>query len=143
MAAKFADPNAVLIYFAGNRLQGYADGEFLTYERMSPGFNDVVGTDGEVARSKTNDFRVKIVVKLLQTSASNLVLSTIHNNDLNSPNGAGVATMLIQDLQGFTYLQGPQAWIVQFPNGSWDRSAKSREWEFRMAQPLIYVEGGD
>lgn len=142
MAAKFYDPNAILIYFAGNRLQGFANGEFLTYERISPGFNDEVGTDGEVARSKSNDTRVKLTLKLLQTAASNLVLSGVHNTDLQAFNGAGVGTFLVQDLQGFTYLSASQSWIVKYPSGSMDRTAKPREWEFRLLA-TTYVEGGN
>ena len=142
MAAKFYDPNAILIYFAGNRIQGFADGEFLNYDRMSPGFQDVVGTDGEVARSKSNDTRIKVMIKLMQTAASNLVLSSVHNTDLNAPNGAGVGTLLIQDLQGFTYVSCAQAWIVKYPTGSNERTAKPREWELHgIAQ--TYVEGGN
>lgn len=144
MATKFSDPNAILIYFAGIRIQGFADGEFLSYSRMSPGFGDVVGTDGEVARSKSNDFRVKVMVKLLQTSASNLALSAVHNTDLNAPLGAGVGTFLIQDLQGFTYISAAKSWIVKYPDGSMDRTAKSREWEFRLdCNGGTYVDGGN
>ncbi len=131
--AKFYDPDEVLVYFGGALIQGFADGEYVTAEQMSPGFDSVVGTDGEVARSKSNDRRVKVTIKLLQTSASNAVLSAMHKADLNTPNGAGVATFSMQDLQGQTFINGAQAWISKFPDNSMDRTAKSREWEIVIA----------
>lgn len=142
MATKFFDPEQVVCYFAGARIQGWADGEMISYSRDTDGFQDVIGTDGEVARSKSNDKRSKVVLKLLQTSSSNLFLSGVHNTDLNAPNGAGVGSFLMQDLQGNTVVQGAQAWIVKFPEGSMDRTAKSREWTIRIAE-TNQVEGGN
>jgi hypothetical protein len=140
--AKFYDPDEVVIYFNGVLIQGFADGSFIEVEQMSPAFASVVGTDGEVARSKSNDRRVKVTVKLLQTSSSNAALSAIHLNDLNAPNGAGVGTFLMQDLQGGTIAKGDQAWINLIPKGEMDRTAKSREWEFEIANG-VRVEGGN
>lgn len=141
MATKFYDADQVVIYFGGKRIQGFADGEFITVEQVSAGFDDVVGTDGEVARSKSNDRRVKVVVKLLQTSASNDDLTTIHAADLDAPNGEGVGTFLMQDLQGTTIVHGDSSWITKFPDASNDRTSKSREWEFRIARADRIVGG--
>ncbi len=136
------DPDSVVIYFGGNRLTGFADGEFITYEPMSPAFTDVVGTDGEVTRSKSLDTRVKVVVKLMQSSGSNLTLSTALNNDYNTPNGAGVTTFQMQDLSGNTIVSGPASWVASYPAGSYDRTPKSREWEIHIANASI-TEGGN
>lgn len=133
---KVYDPDQVLIYFGGAIIQGFADGEFITVEQMTEGFQEVIGTDGEVARSKTNDHRVKIVLKLMQTSSSNAFLSALHNVDLYTPNGAGVTTFSMQYLQGGTICQGNQAWIVKYPDASSDRTAKSREWEIHIANAI-------
>src|SRR6266850_1641762 len=111
----FYDPDQVVILAAGVRIQGFADGEFVTVEQMSDGFSSVVGTDGQVARSKSNDRRAKVTIKLLQTSTSNDVLSAIHRQDLNAVNGAGVFPFQIMDLLGTTIVHAPQAWIVKYP----------------------------
>jgi hypothetical protein len=140
--SKEYDADQVVVYFNGVRVQGWADGEFFTVEQLSPAFTDVVGTDGEVTRSKTNDRRAKVTVKTMQSSASNAALSTLHNLDLNAPNGAGVGTFLMQDLQGGTIVQGDQSWIVQYPDGKMDRGAVSREWEIRIAN-ANRVEAGN
>jgi hypothetical protein len=140
--AKFYDPDQVVIYFAGVLVQGFADGEFITTEQLADAFTDVVGSDGEVARSKSNDRRATVTIKLLQSSASNALLSAVHKSDLNTPNGAGVGTFLMQDLQGGTIVKSDQAWIVKYPDGSMDRSAKSREWQIRLAT-VDRAEGGN
>lgn len=140
--AKLYDPDQVVVYFAGGLLQGFADGEFIAVEMLSDGFGDVVGTDGEVARSKSNDRRATVTIKLLQTSDSNIFLSGIHTADLNAPAGAGVGSLLIQDLQGNTILNAVSAWIVKYPDQSFDRTAKSREWMIRCAS-LTSVVGGN
>lgn len=140
--AAFYNPDEVLIYFLGQQIQGYDEDEFITIAQMSPGFDDVVGVDGEVARSKTNDRRAKINIKLLQTSLSNATLSRAHTNDLNSPNGAGVGTFLMQDLSGFSIARGAQAWITSYPDSAYARKAKGREWEIRIAY-AERTEGGN
>ena len=131
--AAFYNPDEVLIKFLGSIMNGYADGSFITVSQMAPGFDDIVGTDGEVARSKTNDRRLKIVIKLLQTSLSNALLSAAHQSDLNSPNGLGVGSFFMQDLSGGTIVSAPEAWIVSYPESDFDRKSGSREWEIRAA----------
>ena len=140
--AKLLDPDKQLIYFAGSRIQGFAEGEFVTAERITPAYSEVVGTDGEVARSHSLDARWKVVIKLLQTSASNLFLSAILAADEATPNGSGVSTFSWTDLQGGSTLTSAQAWIVNWPAASGDRQAKAREWELHMVDG-IRVEAGN
>lgn len=139
---KFYDPDQVVITVGGVPIQGYADGEFITVEQVSNAFDDVAGTDGEVARSKSNDRRATATIKLLQTSESNLYLSGLHNVDLAAPNGAGVVSFQMVDKQGQTIIHADQAWIVKFPDNSMDRTAKSREWQIRIAH-VNRIEGGN
>lgn len=128
------DADQVAIWIGGVLAEGFADGEYITVEQMSDGFSSVVGTSGEVARSKTNDRRVKVTLKLLQTSKTNAQLSAIHQRDLNAPNGAGVFEFLMEDLSSEgTIVQGHKAWIVKWPDAPNDRTAKSREWVIEIA----------
>lgn len=142
MGVKFYDPDMYVVSMGGVRIQGFADGEFFTYKRAAKAFERVTGTDGETARSKSNNKCMDLTVKLLQTSASNLYLSTLHNADLNGPNGAGVAPFLVQDLQGKTVLSAQQSWVTKAPDGSADRTAKPREWEIETGICEI-IEGGN
>lgn len=136
------NPDQVVIYLGGRLIQGFADGEFMVITPMSPAFEEVVGTDGEVARSRTNDRRKKVVIKLLQTSKSNADLTALHKSDLNTPNGAGVGAFLAQDLSGFTIHKAEKAWIVSDPESNWDRTAKAREWEIHTSF-MESEEGGN
>jgi len=138
----FSDADQVVIMAAGVKIVGWADGEFCTVEQVSDGFTDVVGTDGEVVRSKTNDRRTTVTLKLLQTSISNDILSAVHNADIRARNGRGVFPFQIIDLQGTTVVHAAQAWIVKAPDTSFDRSAKTKEWQIRLAEATRF-DGGN
>ena len=126
------NPDQVSITCGGVAIQGFADGEFITVEQMTPTFDEVVGTDGEVARSKTSDKRLKVVIKLLQTSQSNPVLTSLHNDDAND--AAGITfEFQMEDTLGGSIAFGAESWVVEIPPASMDRTAKSREWEIHVA----------
>jgi hypothetical protein len=126
------NPDLVTITVAGVLIQGYADGEFVTIAQAADQFVDEVGTDGEVARSPTNDRRMDITIKLIQTSQSNAVLSSLLNADLNNPNGQTFSCQ-VEDVAGGTIAFGAESWIKKWPDSSFDRTAKSREWVIRIA----------
>lgn len=140
---RVCDSNSYHVSVAGIPISGYADGEWLTVERDSPAFEDVVGTDGEVTRSKTNDNRATVTIRLMQSSPVNGLLSVLHNLDKNTPNGAGVGPFLLTDIPtGTTLLVAEKCWISEEPNGSWDRTPKEREWKIRCAN-LLSTYGGN
>lgn len=142
MAVKQYDPDQISVTFAGLLIQGYADGEFVTVEQQSDNFSDVVGTDGRVSRSKTNDRRATITFSLMQTSDSNDELSQIANDDLNNPGGAGVGALYIRDRGGRSLYSANSAWISRPPDVSLDRAATARQWTLRAAQ-LERTDGGN
>jgi hypothetical protein len=142
MALKVYDPDQLSVSIAGIPVSGYADGEFVRVEKESDAFADVVGTDGEVSRSKTNDGRGTITFMLMQTSDSNVLLSALHELDKNVPGGAGVGALLIRDAQGTSLYTAAECWISKEPDVSFDREPTSREWTLRCAK-LIAVHGGN
>jgi hypothetical protein len=139
---KVYDADQVSVSLNGIPLSGYADGEFLRIEKDSNDFEDVVGTDGEVTRSKTNDRRATVTVRLMQTSSSNDLLSALANLDKNTPGGIGVGVFLCRDRQGRAVFMAEKAWIAKTPSVSFDKSAKEREWVIRCAN-LIETHGGN
>jgi hypothetical protein len=139
---KTYDADQVTLVFAGILVQGYADGDFCTIEYESDGFTDVAGTDGEVARSKTNDRRATITIELLQTSSSNALFSQLANLDLNAPNGAGVGSLLINDRQGLSLYTAAECWIQKPADATFGREVTSRSWVLRCAN-LISFTGGN
>lgn len=136
------DPSEIAMSFAKIPISGYADGEFVTVEPASDDWSDVVGTDGEVTRARTNDRRATVTFKLMASSDTNLLLSQLRNADLLAPNGAGVGALQINDLQGTTELSCAEAWIMAMPQTAYDRKVGQREWKIRCAV-LEGVVGGN
>jgi hypothetical protein len=127
------NPDHVAITAAGVLIQGYADGEFVVIEHMTDQFQEEVGTDGEVVVSPSNDRRMKITIKLMQTSQSNPVLSSLLNAQLNAAGPMPTFEIQVEDTDGGTTAHGSEAWIAKWPSSSFDRTAKSREWEIHVA----------
>lgn len=113
---------------------GTSDGEFVTVEPAAEGFTAKVGSDGEVARSKTNNRMATVKLKLLHTSASNTYLSTLYATDINTPGGAGVGRFELRDLNnGAIIVEADKAWIEKVPNGARAREVSDNEWTIRLA----------
>jgi hypothetical protein len=139
---KIFNADEVTVSFAGLTLQGFGDGEFVRIENDTEAFTDVIGTDGEVTRSKTNDNRSTVTVILMQTSASNDALSAILERDKSTAGGSGVAALYVRDRQGRALYRSAESWIQKAPDVSLDRSATSREWPIRCAN-LVRIDGGN
>lgn len=145
MSGKFhiLDCNEHSIALAGVPIEGgFAEDTFLEIEYLSPAFVTVVGADGDVTRSKTNDRRAKIRLTLMQTSPENAKLSAMHNLDLKASNGAGVGPCLIKDNQGLSVYAGEKSWIAAPPNPVQAKTGQARVWEFECAH-LEGFEGGN
>lgn len=140
-AAKIYNADEVSFSFSGVPCSsGWADGEFVTIEQNEDAFAIVVGTDGEVARSKTNNKTARITLKLLQTSTYNAVLSAIHEADKNTAGGTGVFPLLVSDNNGLAKYAAKSAWIVKGADVSFDRTATVREWVFECSD-LLRIAG--
>lgn len=145
MATKVYDSNQVSISICGipvDTTGGYADDEFLTIEQDSDDFDDVVGTDGEVTRSKTNDRRATVYLKLMQSSSTNAFLSALNLLDKNAPNGAGIGPFWVRDRQGTSLYTGATCWIAKPPDVSFGRTAKERSWKIRIGS-IVRTDGGN
>jgi len=137
------DPKAVDILFGPVKLEGYAEGEFITISQEEDTFLKVVGTDGEVARSINYNDATIITVKLLQTSLSNTLLSGLWQLD-KATGGGSPQTFFIRDRSGVSIFASATAWVVKPPDQSWDKQATSREWAFcAVGQPPTNSIGGN
>lgn len=142
-STKIYDADQVSLVFMGIPIDsGYADGEFLTIEQSEADFTVVVGTDGQVTRSKTGNRHATIMLKLMQTSSGNAALSAINNLDVSTPGGAGVGPMLVRDRQGTSLYTAVACWVAKPPNVSFDRAAGPREWTLEVGS-LIRLDGGN
>jgi hypothetical protein len=140
---KIYDGSEVSLVFAAIPIvSGYAEDEFCTIEFMEEAFKLVVGADGEVTRSKTNNRTAKIQFKLMQTSSANIALSALLNADIYTAGGASVAPVLVKDRQGTSLYSGAKAWLVKHPDASFSKTAKERVWEIQVAD-LAAITGGN
>lgn len=135
-------PDEVDVLAFGVPLTGFADGEFITVEFLSPAFTSKVGSDGKVVHSRTSDRRAKIVIKLMSSSPSNDLLSAVYTADQLARNGAGVGAFMLKDNSGRSLYTAAEVRIMKHPDVAFDREAGAREWELEAAE-LIPFTGGN
>jgi hypothetical protein len=147
-AVAVADADQYRLQVAGTNISqgagqtGYADGKWFTSKQKSPSFTSKEGTDGFVARAKTNRRLLEVTISLLQVSASNDYLTGLHLLDVNQPNGAGIGSLVLEDLQGTTLVQCTTAWITTFADIELDRDVSMRTWTLE-GPWSIYLVGGN
>lgn len=143
MSTKVYDSKMVAMSFAGIAIEGgFAEGSMVTIKKDTPAFKDVVGVDGEVTRSKQNDERGTVEFMLMQSSEANLLLSQRLALDKATPGGAGVGTLQISDLSGFSQHHAEEAWISEEPEAEYKEVATERKWVIRCAN-LQSTHGGN
>jgi hypothetical protein len=124
------DASQLVMVFMGIGVStGFDENEFLDMEPEAETFGHKVGADGEVVRFANNNRVNKLTLKLMQTSIANSLFSAIATLDQNTPGGAGIGPMLIQDLQGTTLFAAQFCWISKRPKRTFAREATAREWE--------------
>jgi hypothetical protein len=94
-------------------------------------YDDEAGTDGEVARYKSNDRRATITLRLMKTSPTNDLLQIQANLDRNTPNGLAIYPIIVKDMNGTEFHMAPKAWIKRYPKAANGMKAGPREWVFR------------
>lgn len=121
---------------------GYNEGEFLTIEQSAPDYEVVVGTDGQVGRSRTNNRHATIKVKLMATSDGNTLLGAVSNAGLLAANGSDIGTMLIRDrVSGTCMYTAANCWIAKPPDVSYENKISAREWTLECDE-LVRVDTG-
>lgn len=134
------NPNLVAVTIAGVLADGYADGSFVDIKAVTDAFQDVCGTDGEVALSPSNDRRVELTLKLMQTSLMNTVLTGLIRRQLANPN-TPTFEVSVENTLGGSLTSGAECWISKWPDEGYDRTAGSREWTIRIANGDRSING--
>jgi hypothetical protein len=124
--AKTYDPKDYSLIVGGHIVSGFADGTFLTAARNNDTFALTMGADGEGARAKSNDKSGTFVFTLLQSSASNPVLSGFHNAD--ELNNGGQVPVLVKDNNGDTVIEAATAWVRKPADVELAKEITNREW---------------
>lgn len=138
---KTYDSKQIAIIVGGIAMSGFAEGSMVKVSRNEDSWKLQMGTDGTPTRSKSNNKSGTITIALMQTSASNAVLSGFAQLDESSLN-AGIVTVIIKDLNGATLWTGPQSWVKKPPEGDFESNAKERTWVLEAGE-LYWLEGGN
>ncbi len=128
MSVETYNPKDISIIIAGFIMSGFSDDKVRVF-RESDAWTDESGADGEVVRYATNDKRGEIEITLLQTSSSNLTLSTLAKAD--ELTGAGVFPAIVKDNRGLDLHVAPTAWIVKIPEAKYSKTGNVRVWRIR------------
>lgn len=142
MSVKTYDPSSVLVQWGAYTLSGFAADAAISVEHDEDDWSLVVGVDGEGTRSKTQNRSATVTISLMQSSASNALLSAARELDLNTPGGVGGQPLLIKDFSGTSLYAAETAWIQKAPTAELNREATTREWVFR-TDNLVALHGGN
>ena len=129
----------VSIVFGNHIVTGWADDNFVAYEKNGDGTTTKFGCDGEIVRSIDPDTSYKIDLSLLHTSRTNAFLQNKYNQDQIT--GDGYFPLMIKDLRGTVLLQADYAWVAKPAGRGFGKEAPNTEWEIQTGEATI-VEGG-
>jgi hypothetical protein len=121
---------------------GYADDEVVTVEWSEDFYQKYVGADGEVTRSRTNNFGATVTLKYAITADANDRLSAMLAADLALTNGGGAGVFMMRDLIGRTIITAPRAWIVAPPGLKLAKTVQVNEWKIDLADARASFIGG-
>lgn len=141
MTTRVYDFNEVQASFAGVPIAGWSDGDGISITRESDAFTSKVGLKGNVSRSKTNDNRATIELRLMNTSPTNAALSAIALADREAPGGAGIGAFLCVDLNGTSLYAAGNCWIKRVPDPVFGAEASERVWTFEVDELRDFTGG--
>ena len=122
------DPSQVIITWGAILFSGYADGSFVKVTRNSDTFKTTVGADGTVARTRSADKSGNVEIDLMQSSATNDLISAQAAAD--ELTGAAAAPLQIKDLMGRTLVIAKLAWVRKPADVEFGKELGSRKWVF-------------
>jgi len=118
-----------LISFNGIAITGFAPDSFVRLRRNSDLLGETVGAAGELSLTKIADRTGEIEIELMQTSQSNLLLSSV---SILTENGGPVTVgvLMIQDPSGSVLATALNAYIKSLPEVELGAEQNSKTWTF-------------
>ncbi len=135
------DPDQVDLIVGPFVISGYAEGSLVEWEEDGDRLVVVKGADGQVARSKVLAKVSTFTVHLLNTSASNDVLSGLHQTDINAPGGAGIVPVALRDKNGATVIAATSGWVTGFPKLGLVDKASDTPWKITIVDYQAFIAG--
>jgi len=105
----------VVINFAGIPLDDMRADEFVRVAPNEDSFGTIVGSDGSVTRFETKNVLFNVTFTFKRSSKNNALLSAVYIADRTIGGGAGVATMIVKDLNGSTLAASEKCWLKALP----------------------------
>lgn len=139
MAVKTYDPKGVSLIIGGHIVQGYADGSFVKVARNNDAYTTKVGADGEPSRTKNNDKSGTVEITILQSSASNDVLSGYALAD--ELNNGGQVPVLVKDNNGTSIYVSESGWVKKIPDADLGKEMGERTWVIECGSLDMFVGG--
>lgn len=141
LGMKSYDAAKLLINFGPYIISGFGDGDFCEIDQASDAWEDEVGADSEVVRSKSNDLRVYVDITVFAASPVNGQLNTLA--ELDRISGLGVQPISIRDqnANGISLVAGESAWIKKKPKRGFGKKAGTLQWRIVIAQALNLIQG--
>jgi hypothetical protein len=133
------DPGQIVVTFDGNPISGFADGTMVKCSRKSDTFTTNVGTQGDVARVRSQDKTGEVVITLQQVSETNDYLSGVLA--LDEKIGQSTGPILVKDLNGTTLISATIAWLKKPADTEFGKDLGPREWTFECAELKMLVGG--
>ncbi len=125
------DPSAVSMIYGTIPITGFAEDSAITVEHDEDDWALAVGVDGEGTRSKSSNKSATVTAALMQSSATNALLTAARNLDISTPGGTGGKPLIIKDNSGTSLFQCETAWIQKPPTAEFNRDPTGRKWVFR------------
>jgi hypothetical protein len=137
MSVRTFDFKQVIVTVGGVPISGFTEGTAIEIVRNEPTWSMIVGSDGLVTRSKTNNFSGTLTITLKQSSPSNDVLSGFLA--LDEATNSGIVPVLVKDISGNSIYFSARAWINQYPNSTFGKDITDRTWTLSLDEADIFV----
>ncbi|HEX5035132.1 MAG TPA: phage protein [bacterium] len=136
---KTYDPAQTHLIVGGFLIGGYAPGTMIEVEMDEDAWAKTIGSTGEGVRVKTHNDGAQIRCNLLQSSASNDVLSGFALADKLSNSGA--VPVELRDGSGRSLYFCETAWPMRMPTSGFGNEASNREWVLDTNELDVFVGG--
>ena len=132
--------NNVSLLVQGQEITGYPEGEdIILAERLEDNAEHVIGVDGNMTLSISNDRSGTLVFKLMQNSQSNLLMTTLVTAQ---ENGAFVPVFVqCRNTEGGEFMSGTQGYIPRPAALGFGQNAREVEWTI-VCERLDFINSG-
>ena len=128
------DPKGIVVIVNGQRIEGFAEGSFVSIERNEDSWSYQVGADGTCARARSRNISGTLTLTLMQTSASNSVLEGLMIAD--DATSQGQFAWAVADEKYTGLVSSPAAWVQKPATIEYGREMNDRVWTISCGQIL-------